>query len=145
MGVVREEMAGSVVAEAGWGCSSCASFKPCHYRGQPVSCVLVGESRVKRPVSHLVGRGGEKTTSHPVGHLVSWTQREADTSQSFSHLIRHTVSQTEKRMVTRSVSQTDRQTLVRYNRHPADRSTNRLSTLLPVRHGDSQPGRQTRR
>ena len=62
-----------------------------------MSCVLVGESRVKRPVSQSVGRGGEKTASHPVGRLVSWTQREADTSQSFSHLIRHTVSQTERR------------------------------------------------
>lgn len=75
MGAVRGEMAGGVVPEVGWGCSSRASFKPCHYLGQPVSCVLVGESRVKHPVSQSVGRGGEKTASHPVGHLVSWTQK----------------------------------------------------------------------
>lgn len=77
-----------MVAEASW-----ASFKPHHYLGQPVSCVLVGESRLKYPVSQSVGHGGGETLSQPVGHLVSQTQRQADMSQSLSYLIRDTVRQ----------------------------------------------------
>lgn len=96
-----------------------------------MSCVLAGESR-----------GGEKTASHPVGHLVSWTQRQANTSQSFSHLSRHTVSQSDRQTDTLSSSISQIQQTP--SRQTDKQAVNPLASQT-WRQGDSQAGRQAGR